>query len=317
MITVAVPHQDVADALGDLGDARTVVWNPAEQDAPAEVRESVALACLPHWTGGRTVYGRLADCPSLRVIQIAAAGFDHALPFVPDGVALANARGVHDTRVAEMTLALVLASRRRLPAFFEAQRAGVWSPDFDAPSLADSRALIVGYGSIARAIAHRLRACEVTVEGVARTGRRDSDGTLVHPVSRLAEVVREADVVIVVVPASESTHHLIDDAVLSAMGDGALLVNVGRGSAVDTEALLAHLERGRLTAALDVTDPEPLPQGHPLWRAPGCIIVPHVAGVERLTNRRYTSLVHRQIAALRAGLPPVNLVAVGPVPVRT
>ncbi|MDN4490360.1 2-hydroxyacid dehydrogenase [Demequina sp. SYSU T00068] len=315
MITVSVPAQEVADALGDLGsDARVIVWDPRESDPPAHERERITIACLPHWSGGRKVYGRLGMCPDLKVIQIASAGYEHALPFIPAGVALANARGVHDTRVAEMTLALALASQRRLPQFLDAQRRGVWEPDFSAPSLADSRALVVGYGSIGEAIATRLRACEVEVEGVARSARIATDGTLVHAAADLLSLLPHQDVVVVVTPHDESTDKLVDAAFLAAMRDGALLINVGRGKVVDTDALVAELQTGRIRAALDVTDPEPLPEGHPLWNAPGCIVVPHVAGVETLLNRRYTDLVRRQVEARRHGDDPVNFVMMGAFP---
>jgi len=315
MITVSVPHQDVADALGDVGpDARVIVWNPAESDPPEDERERITIACLAHYTGGRRLYGRLAQCPDLKVIQIASAGYEHAAPFVPAGVSLANARGVHDTRVAEMTLALALASQRRLPRFLDAQRRGVWEQDFDAPSLADRSALVVGYGSIGEAIGARLRACEVHVEGVARSARMAPDGTVVHAVDDLLSLLPHQDIVIVVTPHDESTDRLVDAAFLAAMRDDALLINVGRGKVVDTDALLAELESGRLRAALDVTDPEPLPDGHPLWSAPGCIVVPHVAGVEKLTNRRYADLLRRQIEARRHGDDPVNFVMMGAFP---
>lgn len=315
MITVSVPDQTVADALGDLGDdARVIVWNPVDSDPPEEERERITIACLAHYSRGRTVFGRLAQCPRLKVIQIPSAGFEHVLPFVPAGVALANARGVHDSRVAEMTLALALASRRQLPLFFDAQRRETWEPKYDTRSLADSRALVVGYGSIGEAIGARLRASEVHVEGVARSARTAPDGTVVHAVEDLPSVLPNFDIVIIVTPHTDETDKLVDAAFLAAMPDGALLVNVGRGMVVDTDALLVELEARRLFAALDVTDPEPLPTGHPLWSAPQCIIVPHVAGVEVLTNHRYTDLVKRQVEALRRGDVPVNFVVTGAFP---
>ncbi|WP_291381984.1 2-hydroxyacid dehydrogenase [Demequina sp.] len=315
MITVSVPEQAIADALGPVGDdARVIVWDPAETDAPETERERITIACLRHYSGGRTVYGRLAQCPQLKVIQIPSAGFEHALPFVPAGVSLANARGVHDSRVAEMTLALALVSRRLLPQFLEAQSRGSWEPKFDTRSLADSRALVVGYGSIGAAIGVRLRASEVHVEGVARSARIAPDGTVVHAAEDLPTLLPDFDIVIIVTPHTDGTDKLVDAAFLAAMPDGALLINVGRGKVVDTDALLAELTTKRLFAALDVTDPEPLPSGHPLWSAPQCVIVPHVAGVEVLTNRRFTDLVKRQIDARRRGDDPVNFVVMGAFP---
>ena len=315
MITVAVPEQAIADRLGFLGDdARVVVWDPTSGDAPESEREHITIACIPHFTGGRTVYGRLAQCPELKVIQIPSAGYEHAVPFVPAGVSLANAKGVHDARVAEMALALALASRRLLPQFFDAQRRQTWNPEFFTQGLADSRALVIGYGSIGAAIAARLRACDVHVEGVARTARIAPDGTVVHAGSDLPALLPDFDVVVVVTPHSDETDKMVDEGFLAAMPDGALLINVGRGKVVDTEALLAELLSGRLCAALDVTDPEPLPTGHPLWSAPHCIVVPHVAGGAPLTDRHFTDLVRAQVDARRCGDDPVNFVMMGAVP---
>ncbi|NTV40363.1 MAG: 2-hydroxyacid dehydrogenase [Demequinaceae bacterium] len=316
MITVTVPDQAVADAIGDLGDgARVVVWDARECDVPESERERVTMVCLEHYTGGRTVFGRAGQCPNLRLIQIPSAGFEHALPHVPDGVALANARGVHDARVAEMAVGLVIASRRLIPEFVDAQRAHEWAPVYFTPGVADSRALVVGYGSIGVAIGARLRAFEVHVEGVARTARTAADGTTVHAVADLLSVLPGFDIVVVVTPHDDSTDKLIGAAELAAMPDGALLVNVGRGKVVDTEALLAELEARRLHAALDVTDPEPLPGDHPLWTAPQCLIVPHVAGGEPLASRRFADLVRRQVENLAAGGQGVNVVAIGQDPI--
>jgi phosphoglycerate dehydrogenase-like enzyme len=315
MMTVSVPSQAVADALGPVGDdARVIVWNPADSDPPEQERERITIACIPHYTGGGKVYARLGQCPQLKVIQIPSAGFEHAVPFVPAGVSLANGKGVHDSRVAELTLALALVSRRLLPQFLEAQARGTWEPKQDTRSVADSRALVVGYGSIGEAIGARLRASEVHVEGVGRSARTAPDGTAVHAAADLPALLPDFDIVIIVTPHSEETDKLVDAKFLAAMPDGALLINVGRGKVVDTDALLVELQSKRLFAALDVTDPEPLPDGHPLWFAPQCIVLPHVAGSEVLTNRRYTDVVKRQIDARRRGDDPVNFVAMGAFP---
>ena len=172
MFTITVPTQEIADAVGDLGDAvRLVVWDPTETDAPDELRADIQIVCIPHYSGGGKVFGRFEALPNLRVIQIPSAGYEHAIPFVPPGVALANARGVHDTRTAEFAIALALASQRMIPAWVENQAAGKWDPQYFHRSLADRKALVVGYGSIGAAIGARLRALEVEVEGVARTAR--------------------------------------------------------------------------------------------------------------------------------------------------
>jgi len=315
MITVAVPYQQVADALGDLGDdVRVIVWDPRDGEAPPEERERISIACIPHYTGGAKVYGRVGDLPNLRVIQIPSAGYEHVVPFIPAGVALANARGVHDTRTAEFAITLALASLRGVPRWVHDQKSATWDPDYGLASLADRRTLVVGYGSIGAAIGSRLRAMEAHVEGVATTARLAEDGTTVHAVDDLRHVLPEAEVVFLVTPHNEATDKIVNREFLSWMPDGALLVNVGRGKCVDQEALAAELESGRLRAALDVTDPEPLPADDPLWKAPGLLIAPHVAGNTVLTDRRYTDLVKRQVDAVRRGDDPANFIMLGAFP---
>ena len=312
MLTVSVPDQDVADAMGDVGpDVRLVLWDPAAGDAPDGVRDDIEIVCIPHKTGGRKVYARLAQLPNLKVIQIPSAGYEHALPITPKGVALANARGVHDTRTAEMALTLALASQRMFPELLAAQRDHDWRGNTYPPSLADRRVLIVGYGSIGAAIGARMIACEAQVLGVAQTERMAPDGTIVNAVDALPRLLPQAEIVVIATPLTEATTHLVNAEFLAAMPDGALLINVGRGGVVDTDALLAELTSGRLRAGLDVVDPEPLPPDHALWDAPGCIIMPHVGGMTPLTDRRYTNLVREQIRARLAGEEPANYVGTG------
>ncbi|WP_062132452.1 2-hydroxyacid dehydrogenase [Demequina aestuarii] len=315
MITVAVPHQKIADALGELGDdARVIVWDPSAGPVPEGERERVTIVCIPHLSGGAAVYDRIAECPDARVIQIPSAGYEHAAPFVPAGKKLANARGVHDSRTAEMALALALASQRRLPQFWDAQARGTWEADVHAPSLADRRCLVIGYGSIGAALGARLRACEAQVTGVARSARTAPDGTDVRAIDELPALLPDAEIVFLVTPLTEQTEGLVDADFLAALPDEALVINVGRGKVVDTDALLSELQAGRLRAALDVTDPEPLPDGHPLFSAPGCIVVPHVAGFALLTDKRYITLVRKQVEAVRHGDDPVNFVMMGAFP---
>jgi phosphoglycerate dehydrogenase-like enzyme len=196
---------------------------------------------------------------------------------LPPGVQLCNARGVHESSTAELALALTLASLRGIPSFVKAQEREHWEGTFH-PALADKNVLIVGYGAIGAAIEDRLVPFEVArVARVARSRRTTARG-LVHPIADLPALLPEADVVILSTPLNDSTRGLVDKAFLARMKDGALLVNVARGAVVDTGALLAELESGRITAALDVVDPEPLPAGHPLWHAPGVLISPHVGG---------------------------------------
>lgn len=250
-----------------------------------------------------------ASMPRLKVLQTLTAGYEHALPYLPDGVTLCNARGVHDASTAELALALMLASLRHIPEFVRAQDRHEWAAD-TYPALADKHVLIVGYGSIGEAIEARLLPFETSVTRVARRARPDAG---VHEVADLPGLLPDADVVVLVTPLNEATHHLVDDDFLRRMKTGALLVNVARGGVVDTDALVRALDAGRVRAALDVTDPEPLPADHPLWGAPNVLISPHVGGNSSAFLPRARRLVRAQVARFVAGEPLANVVT-GPVP---
>ncbi|MGA5324251.1 2-hydroxyacid dehydrogenase [Streptomyces seoulensis] len=239
----------------------------------------------------------LTAMTGLRVIQTLTAGVDDItanLSLIAPGVQLCNARGVHDTSTAELALTLTLASLRGIPGFVRAQEEGRWQGEF-RPALADRNVLILGYGAIGSAIEDRLAPFEVErVTRVARSGRTTARG-VVHPLTELPQLLPEADVVILATPLTDETRGLVDAAFLARMKDGALLVNIARGPVVDTDALLSEVESGRLTAALDVTDPEPLPPDHPLWRAPGVLITPHVGGPSSAFRPRAERLLVDQL----------------------
>ncbi|MFD9393073.1 2-hydroxyacid dehydrogenase [Streptomyces sp. NPDC060000] len=253
-------------------------WNGAE-DFPADPADC-AFYVVPYMKPAALGQRPLPAMSSLEVVQTLSAGIDHvepALASLRPGVRLCNARGVHEASTAELTLTLILASLRGIPDFVRAQDRGEWLSGF-RPALADKNVLIVGYGSIGSAVEDRLVPFEVArVARVARSWRTTARGP-VHPIAELPALLPEADVVILCTPLNESTTGLVDAGFLARMKDGALLVNVARGAVVDTRALLAAVGGGRLTAALDVTDPEPLPPGHPLWSAPGVLVSPHVGG---------------------------------------
>jgi phosphoglycerate dehydrogenase-like enzyme len=253
-------------------------WDGGE-DFPADPADC-AYYVVPYMKPVEVCLRPLPRLSSVEVVQTLTAGVDNVLPGIKDlrpGVRLCNARGVHEASTAELTLTLILASLRGVPDFVRAQDKGEWRGGF-RPALADKNVLIVGYGSIGSAIEDRLVPFEVArVARVARSERTTARGP-VHPLTELPALLPEADVVVLATPLTETTRHLANADFLARMKDGALLVNVARGPVVDTKALLAELESGRLTAALDVTDPEPLPPGHPLWQAPGVLISPHVGG---------------------------------------
>lgn len=291
------------------------VWLPIP---PEEIKGLPAGPNYLFWDGGEEFPGDPADCAvyvvpymkplelrtrpleamtGLHVIQTLTAGVDDLtadLSLIAPGVQLCNARGVHDTSTAELALTLTLASLRGIPGFVRAQEEERWQGEF-RPALADRNVLILGYGAIGSAIEDRLAPFEVErVIRVARSGRTTARG-VVHPLTELPQLLPEADVVILATPLTDETRGLVDAAFLARMKDGALLVNIARGPVVDTDALLGEVESGRLTAALDVTDPEPLPPGHPLWRAPGVLITPHVGGPSSAFRPRAERLLVDQL----------------------
>jgi phosphoglycerate dehydrogenase-like enzyme len=249
---------------------------------------------------GKEVPALLERLPGLRVVQSFNAGVDQLLPLIPPGVILCNAVGVHDASVSEWVVAVILAMRRRLPEFGELQQRADWVHDVARPidDLDGATVLVLGYGSIGKALAQRLAPFGARVVGVARHARPDA----VTPES-LPGLLPEADVVVDLLPLTPDTLKFVDAKFLSQMKPGAVFVNAGRGGTVDTDALLGALITGRITAALDVTDPEPLPAAHPLWAAPNVIITPHIAGtVARMEPRAYR-FAGEQIRRYAAGQP--------------
>ncbi|WP_405552590.1 2-hydroxyacid dehydrogenase [Streptomyces sp. NBC_01171] len=271
-------------------------WDGEQEEFPGDPAEC-AVYVVPYMRREPVKVRPLKAMTGLRVIQTLTAGVDDItanLSLIVPGVQLCNARGVHDTSTAELALTLTLASLRGIPGFVRAQDEGRWQGEF-RPALADRNVLILGYGAIGSAIEDRLAPFEVErVTRVARSGRTTVRG-VVHPLTELPQLLPDADVVIVATPLTDETRGLVDAAFLARMKDGALLVNIARGPVVDTDALLSELESGRLTAALDVTDPEPLPPGHPLWRAPGVLITPHVGGPSSAFRPRAERLLVDQL----------------------
>lgn len=261
----------------------------------------VEMVVLPY-RFSRSDAEMLARLPRLRVVQSQSAGTEHLAPFVPDGVQLCSGRGIHSSSTAELVLTLVLASLRGVPDFVRAQDAGQWRPEW-RPALADSRVLVVGYGDIGAAVERRLEPFEVEVVRVARTAR---DG--VHGFDELPSLLPGSDVVVLLVPLTDETRAMVDADFLAAMRRGALLVNAARGAVVDTDALVDALRDGRVRAALDVTDPEPLPAEHPLWACPGLLLTPHVGGASSAMQPRARGLVHDQLLRFARGEELANVV---------
>lgn len=270
-------------------------------------QQRMADVFLPPYRGSERPLPLVKQLPNLRLVQLLSAGIDEWSPHVPPGVMLANARGAHAAPVSEWILSAILTTYRRWPALLRYQGQRTWAhrlPGTDFETLSGKRVLVLGAGAIGTAVARLLPPFGATATLVGRTARDD-----VHGADELPELVSEHDIVVVICPLTPDTEGLIDAKILAAMPDGALLVNAGRGRIVDTDALVGELAAQRLRAALDVTDPEPLPAEHPLWNCPGLIVSPHSARTVPGTNRLCYEVAARQVAALAKGETPANVAA--------
>ena len=305
---VWIPHPAGQTLLGELPPEVTVeVVEDVTRlpSAPAGVRFWV-----PPFLSSGDATALLRELSDLAVVQLLSAGADAWAGQVPSGVTLCDARGVHDPATAEWVVAAILSQLRAFPALARAQARRDWAYAEVAPTdeLSGKRVLIVGAGSIGTAVRDRLAPFEVSLSLVARTARPEQG---VHGVEELPGLLPEADVVVLLVPLTEHTRGLVDGPFLAAMRDGALLVNAARGPVARTEALVAELRTGRISAALDVTDPEPLPAEHELWTMPNVLLTPHVAGSVRGLLPRAYRLVGDQVRRFVAGEPVINRVVDG------
>lgn len=300
-LLVSVPHERLAQALTELDPrVRVVVWD-MKSPPPSTVIDLV----VPPYLEGTRPLAMLADVTT-RLVQSQSIGYNGVAEALPPGHVYANAASVHEASTAELTVGLVLASQRGLDDFVRAASEGTWRPAWHQ-SLADREVLLVGYGGVGAAIEARLLPFEVTISRVARTRRNDERGPI-YDLTDLPRLLATADVVIVGVPLTPETHHLINDEFLSAMRDGTLLVNIARGQVADTAALLDHARTGRLRLALDVTDPEPLPDGHELFTLRNVLISPHVGGASSAMGPRMVALLREQMARLLREDEPTNVV---------
>ena len=277
-----------------------IVWEM--RDASPHDRIDIVV---PPYLDGLKPLARLAGLHT-RLVQSQSIGYDGVAGALPPGHVFANAASVHEASTAELALALTLAAQRGLPEFVRAQDRGAWEPRF-TESLADRRVLLLGYGGVGKAVAARLAPFEVVLTVVA-SREREEGGAHVHTIDELPALLPRADIVVLTLPDTDATRGIVDDAFLSGLPDGALVVNVGRGPLIDTDALVDHARRGRIRAALDVTDPEPLPEGHPLWSLPDVLIAPHVGGASSAMRPRIARLVRLQIERMLRGDEPVNVV---------
>lgn len=274
-----------------------VVWNGSTP--PPENAELTEFLVILHNSPFRAMFEVM---PRLRVVQTVSAGIDYLVGQIPKQVTLCDGRGIHGGAVAEWVMTAILSSVHEFPGFLRAQERREWTQHVTG-ELSGKRVLIVGAGDLGEHTARRVLAFEAEPVLVARHAR---DG--VFATDQLPELLPTADIVVLLVPFTDETRHMVDQEFLASMRDGALLVNAARGPVVVTEALLAELESRRLHAALDVTDPEPLPSEHPLWRAPNLLLTPHVAGAVQGFPARAYALVREQISRYVKGEPLINVV---------
>ncbi|QFU85731.1 NAD(P)-dependent oxidoreductase [Amycolatopsis sp. YIM 10] len=291
------------EILGALPGVSILPYDPNDKALSAEQRTANVL--LPPYRSSHRPIPLLRLLPELRMVQLLSAGADEWAGDVPGNVVLATARGAHSGPVGEWVLSAILTQLRQWPALVRFQDSAVWAHrKFEADTLAGKRVLIVGAGGIGTAVARMLEPFGATVTLVASTARGD-----VHGADELPGLIGGHEIVVITAPLTDATRGLVDSTFLAAMDDGALLVNAGRGQIVDTDALVVELGKQRLRAALDVTDPEPLPSDHPLWACPGVIISPHSARTVPGTNALCYSVAAEQIGAFIDGRTPENLVS--------
>lgn len=306
-------RDDMFARMQDIPGLKAYACEPADLARAAHDADALVLGSF-HYDAALSAALR-APGARARWIQLLTAGYETLEAFgVPERCVVSNAGDVWSASVAEHVMALTLALMRRFRETEAAQAAAHWDAGLRVRvrSLAGARIVIVGMGSIGREVAVRAHAFGMWVGGINRTGRPVDGADAIYPVSRLHEALAEADVVVIAAPSGPETRGLIGAAELAACRPGAMLINVARGDLVDSAALIAALDAGALGGAgLDVTDPEPLPPEHPLWRRPDVIITPHIGGAaspEYLL--RLSQHIARNAAAFAAGKPPTHIVQI-------
>ena len=319
MIRVGYPA-NLAFALPDDLPANIeliALSDPLEQDVEIE-----AWISDPYPTRAELKWPHLRG---VKLLLSLLAGTEWAPPLVGPHVTIVNARGAHTIATAEWVIGAILAMLKYIPLYVDIQQSERWKRRFEASEQyarinADHRAiappvlqeelrgkkiLLVGHGDIGKEIERLLTPFHVDLVRVARSARTKP---LVHGIDELDSLLPEVDIVILIVPASAETRNLIGRTQLERMRQGALLVNAARGSIIDTEALVEALHAGKIRAALDVTEPEPLPQGHPLWSSPNLLLTPHVAGSSPQFASRSLRVAFDELRRYVNGEPMLNVV---------
>ncbi len=260
---------------------------------------------VPTYMGGRAALELTKKMKNLKVLQMPNAGYDDAIEYVREGITLCNGKSIHDDSTAELAVGLTIASLRGFPDFVRNQDKSAWV-HVKNQSINDKKIGIIGFGSIGSTIAKMLSGFSVEIIPFTQSGRDNTNA-----ISNLDKHLPTLDVVILILPLTAESKHLFNAKRLSLMKDGSLLVNVARGPIVDTDALVKELNSGRITAALDVTDPEPLPSDHPLWKAKSVLISPHVGGNTSAFEKRARKLIESQLQLLAEGKSLNNVIVAG------
>lgn len=302
---ITLPDETLWDALAPQADKTELIYWPDGEELSFDIKQKVTGIVLPY-THESSTLRKLNEFPNLTWVQTQSTGYDNVLPWLPDGIRLSNAAGVHASSTAELAIGLVLASLRNIDQAARDMMRETWREQRHR-SLADRSVVVIGTGNIGGAIVRRLEPFEVNIFRVGRTERLDEQG-IIYSLTQLRSLLPQADVVILTLPLNAETSGLVNKEFLSTMPDGALLVNVGRGGVVNTNDLLAEVSSGRLYAALDVIEPEPLPVGHPLWQLPNVLITPHLGGNTSAFAPRIKRLLLDQLHRINKGELPANLV---------
>lgn len=311
-------YESIINSFPDLPGNVQVIEIKRDGELNLEELAKIEFLPIPLELRRQRLPDLLSHLTSLKILQTFSAGVDHTIPLVPPGVTLCSARGAHDVSVAEWIIAVLLSRYRQLHKFQEKQNAATWDratfelATNEKPSIGSlkkiqgSRVLVVGHGSIGRAVAERLAPFGVHLTGISRRPRPGVLG-----LAELDKQLPQADIIILLAPLLPETRHIVNADFISKTKQGAFIINAGRGGLIDPEALEAALHANRIQAALDVTEPEPLPDGHSLWTAPNLTITPHIAGAVEGWREPAFELITHQIRQWAAGEPLANVVADG------
>lgn len=302
--TVSFPTAELLEAVGEFPkNLKPVIWDlESDPDSPLE---EIDIAIFPYMADPAFLKN-VRKAPNVKIVQTQTTGYDGMVEMIGDRADICTASGVHAAATAEIALGLAIASLRGFPTSVRDQENSRWNP-LQWPGLADRTVGLVGVGGIGEEIRKRLEPFEVNLLRFGSTARTDSHGEVLST-EQLKDYAGQIEVLILIVPLNDSTHHLVDANLMSLLPDGATIVNVARGPVVDTDALVAEVASGRLNVASDVFDPEPLPADHPLWQYPNALITPHNGGNTKAFFPRMVKLLKRQLQAWSLSEDGENLV---------